>query len=49
MTETIIEPNGRHDPSIVHRARVVEDAATAIVLCDLLSMRFGTDWLKGNE
>ena len=49
MTETIIEPNGRHDPSIVHRARVVEDSATAIVLCDLLSMRFGTDWLKGNE
>jgi chorismate synthase len=36
---------GRHDPAIVHRARVVQDAAAAIVLCDALSMRYGTDWL----
>ena len=49
MTETVIEPKGRHDPAIVHRARVVQDAATAIVLCDMLSGRFGTDWLKGSE
>ena len=47
MTETVLEPKGRHDPAIVHRARVVQDAATAIVLCDALAMRFGTDWLKG--
>ncbi len=47
MTETVIEPKGRHDPAIVHRARVVQDAATAIVICDMLAMRFGTDWLKG--
>ena len=46
MTETVLEPKGRHDPAIVHRARVVQDAATAIVLCDALSMRFGTDFLK---
>lgn len=46
MTETVLEPKGRHDPAIVHRARVVQDAATAIVLCDALAMRFGTDWLK---
>ena len=46
MTETVIEPKGRHDPAIVHRARVVQDAATAIVMCDALSWRFGTDWLK---
>ena len=46
MTETVLEPKGRHDPAIVHRARVVQDAATAIVLCDVLSMRFGTDFLK---
>lgn len=44
--ETVIEPKGRHDPAIVHRARTVQDAATAIVLCDLLAMRFGTDWLN---
>ncbi len=46
MTETVLEPKGRHDPAIVHRARVVQDAASAIVLCDALAMRFGTDWLK---
>ena len=46
MTETVIQPKGRHDPAIVHRARVVQDAAVAIVLCDALSLRFGTDWLR---
>ena len=46
MTETILEPKGRHDPAIVHRARVVQDAAAAIVLCDALALRFGTDWLR---
>lgn len=46
MTETILQPKGRHDPAIVHRARAVQDAATAIVLCDALALRYGTDWLK---
>lgn len=46
MSETILEPKGRHDPAIVHRARVVQDAASAIVLCDALALRFGTDWLR---
>ncbi len=36
---------GRHDPCIVHRARVVIDCITAITLCDILSEHFGTDWL----
>ena len=49
ITETVIEPKGRHDPAIVHRARVVQNAATAIVLCDMLAMRFGTDWLNGSD
>ena len=49
MTDTVLEPKGRHDPAIVHRARVVQDAASAIVLCDALAMRFGTDWLAGKE
>ncbi|MBQ8415517.1 MAG: chorismate synthase [Clostridia bacterium] len=35
---------GRHDPAIVHRARVVVDSVTALVLCDLLALRFGTDF-----
>ncbi|MBE5781367.1 MAG: chorismate synthase [Clostridiales bacterium] len=46
MTDAVLLPKGRHDPAIVHRARVVQDAASAIVLCDALAMRFGTDWLK---
>lgn len=46
MRETVLEAKGRHDPAIVHRARIVQDAAAAIVLCDALALRFGTDWLK---
>ena len=46
MTETVLEAKGRHDPAIVHRARVVQDAAAAIVICDMLSARFGTDWIN---
>lgn len=38
---------GRHDPAIIHRARVVADSAIAIALCDMLVTRYGTDWLKG--
>ncbi len=46
MSEATLSPKGRHDPAIVHRARIVQDAATAITLCDALAMRFGTDFLK---
>ena len=38
---------GRHDPAVVHRARPVADAVTALVLCDLLALRYGTDYLAG--
>jgi len=48
MTDAVLEPKGRHDPAIIHRARVVQDAAAAIVLCDALAMRYGTDWLGEN-
>ncbi|MBQ3058088.1 MAG: chorismate synthase [Clostridia bacterium] len=40
----IIESKGRHDPCIVHRARVVVDSMVAITLCDALTAKFGTDW-----
>ncbi len=43
-TELLIE--GRHDPAIIHRARVVIDSVTALTLCDLLISRFGTDYLR---
>ncbi len=42
---TVLGTKGRHDPCIVHRARVVQDSITAIALCDLLSQKFGVDWL----
>ena len=41
----VLEIKGRHDPAIIHRARVVVDSVTALVLCDILAQRFGTDWL----
>lgn len=37
---------GRHDPAIVRRACPVIDSVAAIVFCDLLAGRFGTDWLS---
>ncbi len=42
--------SGRHDPAIIHRARSVVDAVTAIAVADLLVVRFGTDYLSdGNK
>ena len=46
MTDTVTEPKGRHDPAIVHRARIVQDACAAIALCDALALRYGTDFLR---
>lgn len=48
MEETSLTIKGRHDPAIVHRARVVADSITALVLCDQLALRFGTDWLANS-
>lgn len=47
--EEILVINGRHDPAIAHRARVVADGVIALTLCDALSMRYGTDWLRGDN
>ena len=41
-----IELTGRHDPAIIHRARVVVDAMAALTIADFLVTRFGTDALK---
>ena len=43
--DEVLRIRGRHDPAIVHRARVVVDSVTALVLCDLLAQHFGTNWL----
>ena len=40
--------HGRHDPAVLHRARIVVDCMTALVLADLLAGRFGTDWLRAD-
>jgi len=40
----VLQIEGRHDPAIIHRARVVVDSITALTLCDLLIMRFGPDF-----
>lgn len=42
----VLQIQGRHDPAIIHRARVVADSAAALVVCDMLAMRYGTDFLR---
>lgn len=45
LENTTLLSGGRHDPCIVHRARVVVDCVTALTVCDLLAGRYGSDWL----
>ncbi len=49
LSERKIKIEGRHDPAVIHRARAVVDAVTAIVLADLLTARFGTDYLANSD
>ena len=42
---TIIKVKGRHDPCIVHRARVVVDSMIAIGILDLYVQRYGYEWM----
>lgn len=39
-----LQIEGRHDPAIIHRARVVVDSVTALVIYDALVGRYGTDF-----
>ena len=48
-TNADLQIKGRHDPAIIHRARVVVDSMTALTLCDMLALRFGTDWLAPTQ
>lgn len=41
-----IEIVGRHDPAIVRRICPVVDSVSALVVCDLLAQRYGTDVFK---
>jgi chorismate synthase len=40
---------GRHDPAIVHRARIVMDAVAAIAVYDMLAGRYGTDYFAKGD
>ena len=42
----LLQISGRHDPAIIHRARVVVDCMSAMVLADFLSLKYGTDYLR---
>ena len=46
MSNTTLAARGRHDPCIVHRAAVVVESVTALVIADMLASKFGTDWLS---
>ena len=46
MKDAKLKIEGRHDPAIIHRARAVVDAALAIAVADMLTVRFGTDYLS---
>ena len=44
MENTVLEARGRHDPCIVHRARIVQDSVIALALYDIIASRLGVDW-----
>lgn len=48
MQNADICAKGRHDPAIVHRARIVADSLAALCVADMLAMRFGTDYIASS-
>ena len=44
--EVTLSIKGRHDPAIVRRICPVINCMTALVICDLLALRYGTDYLR---
>lgn len=49
MENTTLKIEGRHDPCIVHRARIVIDSVVAIGLVDLLQERYGIQYFTGEK
>ena len=43
----VLALQGRHDPCIVARAAIVQSCAAALAVADLLSARYGEDWMTG--
>ncbi len=48
-TDTTLQIQGRHDPAIIHRARVVIDSCLAIAVADMLAQRYGTDYFTDKD
>lgn len=48
-TDADLSIKGRHDPAIIHRARIVVDSVCALVMYDMLAGRFGTDYFMGRD
>lgn len=44
-----LELKGRHDPAIIRRICIVVTSLVAVVLCDVLAQRFGTDFLAPDD
>lgn len=44
--DSTLRIEGRHDPAIIHRARAVVDAAATLALADMLTVRYGTNYLS---
>ena len=49
MENVVIKSEGRHDPAIIHRVRAVVDAMAAIVVADMLTAKYGIDYLATKE
>ena len=49
MENVTLKNAGRHDPAIVHRTRAVVDAMATFVVADMLTVRYGTDYLATKE
>ena len=47
MENAVLSLKGRHDPAVIHRARVVIDSVTALCIADMLTARHGADWFGG--
>lgn len=48
-SEVSLSLKGRHDPAIIRRICPVITALVAVVVCDAVSLRFGTDYFTGNN
>ncbi|MPN12748.1 hypothetical protein SDC9_160068 [bioreactor metagenome] len=49
MEDTDLEIVGRHDPAIIHRARVVVDSMVALTLVDCLMDTYGRNYFMGDK